>query len=254
MIEKINFAVLTYLMYVPISIAITVWVARTLFVNGRIFLVDTFHGDESLADSVNRLLLIGFYLINIGYIVLALQIMGDVLDFRGVIEELSTKVGRIILILAGMHFFNLFVFFKLKNRGKKKKPNHPKSITQIVEQVSSLQDVIQESLDMKEMLPYYNKKGLPMQSPLVLLENKYVIPEMKLHLHGSNVRILTKEEIDNEMITAYIEFIQVIVGKKEAFASFIYHSRHIKVIVKFEEIEKDGIIQWRQLNHKIITQ
>ena len=62
-----------YLAYLGISVALTVWVARTLHKNGRIFLVDSFHGNEGLADSVNHLLVVGFYLVNIGYVTLALR-------------------------------------------------------------------------------------------------------------------------------------------------------------------------------------
>src|SRR5947209_19360890 len=64
----------TYLLYLAISVALTVWVARTLHKNGRIFLVDVFHGNEPLADSVNHLLVVGFYLINLGYVSLALKL------------------------------------------------------------------------------------------------------------------------------------------------------------------------------------
>ena len=66
--------VLTYLVYLGISVAMTIWVARTLHKNGRIFLVDVFHGNEPLADSVNHLLVVGFYLINLGYVSLALKL------------------------------------------------------------------------------------------------------------------------------------------------------------------------------------
>ncbi|HEX5689818.1 MAG TPA: hypothetical protein VFX76_07445, partial [Roseiflexaceae bacterium] len=69
-----DITVITYLLYLAISIVLTVWVARTLFKNGRIFLVDVFRGDERLADSVNHLLVVGFYLINLGYISLALKL------------------------------------------------------------------------------------------------------------------------------------------------------------------------------------
>ena len=68
-----NFVVLGYLIYLAISITLTIWVARSLFKNGRVFLVDTFLGDEKLADSVNHLLLIGFYLINFGYVSMILK-------------------------------------------------------------------------------------------------------------------------------------------------------------------------------------
>jgi hypothetical protein len=113
-----NYVILTYAIYAPLTIGLTVWVARTLFTNGRVFLVDIFHGNELLADSVNKLLVVGFYLINIGYAVYTLQIFGEINNAQVVIEKLSVKLGAIILILGGMHFFNLFVFFKLRRRAK----------------------------------------------------------------------------------------------------------------------------------------
>tara|TARA_B100001245_G_scaffold156405_1_gene117410 strand:- start:34 stop:399 length:366 start_codon:yes stop_codon:yes gene_type:complete len=113
-----NYSILTYGVYLPITVILTVWVAKTLFNNGRIFLVDIFHGNEELADSVNKLLIVGFYLINVGYAVFTLQIIGDIDSVQAVIEKLSLKVGAIILILGAMHFFNLFVFFRLRNRAK----------------------------------------------------------------------------------------------------------------------------------------
>lgn len=64
--QPADYTLWTYLAYVVISVAMTVWVARTLHRNGRIFLVDSFHGNEKLADSVNHLLVVGFYLINVG--------------------------------------------------------------------------------------------------------------------------------------------------------------------------------------------
>jgi hypothetical protein len=113
-----NYFIISYAIYLVLAIALTIWVAWTLFKNGRVFLVDIFHGNEQLADSVNHLLLVGFYLINIGYAVYTLRIMGDISSSQAVIEKLSLKLGAIILILGGMHFFNLFVFFKLRSRAK----------------------------------------------------------------------------------------------------------------------------------------
>ena len=111
-----NPIVWTYLAYLTISVSLTVWVARTLHKNGRIFLVDSFHGNEQLADSINHLLLVGFYLINIGYVTLALK-YGDKPDnLQEGLETLSTKVGAVLLILGAMHFFNLYVFSKMRRR------------------------------------------------------------------------------------------------------------------------------------------
>src|ERR687894_1957603 len=106
----------THLIYLPLSIALTIWVARTLHKNGRVFLVDVFHGNEALADSVNHLLVVGFYLINFGYVSLALRIGYDVTSLREGIEALSWKVGLVLVVLGGMHFFNLFVFSRIRRR------------------------------------------------------------------------------------------------------------------------------------------
>jgi hypothetical protein len=106
----------TYLIYLAISIALTVWVARTLHKNGRVFLVDVFHGNEPLADSVNHLLVVGFYLINLGYVSLALKLGYDVESAQAGIEALSAKVGMVLVVLGGMHFFNLFIFSRMRRR------------------------------------------------------------------------------------------------------------------------------------------
>ena len=106
----------TYLLYLTISIALTVWVARTLHKNGRVFLVDVFHGNEPLADSVNHLLVVGFYLINLGYVSLALKLGYDVQTTQEGIEALSVKVGMVLIVLGGMHFFNLFIFSRMRRR------------------------------------------------------------------------------------------------------------------------------------------
>ena len=111
-----NAAVWTYFAYLLISIALTVWVARTLHKNGRIFLVDSFHGNEALADSVNHLLVVGFYLVNVGFVTLAMKRGGTPEDTQGALEVLSTKVGWVLLILGFMHFFNLLVFSKMRRR------------------------------------------------------------------------------------------------------------------------------------------
>lgn len=107
----------TYLVYLAISIALTVWVARTLHRNGRIFLVECFRGNAELADSVNHLLVVGFYLINIGYVALALKYGVAAEDTQRALETLSTKVGLVLLVLGFMHFFNLAVFALLRRRG-----------------------------------------------------------------------------------------------------------------------------------------
>src|SRR5437588_11286342 len=109
-----NTIVVTYISYLCLSVALTVWVAQTLHKNGRIFLVDVFHSNEALADSVNHLLVVGFYLINFGFVCLALKLTDAVPDARGAIEALASKVGMVLLVLGGMHFFNLAALSKIR--------------------------------------------------------------------------------------------------------------------------------------------
>ena len=112
----ITLTVWTYIIYLIISIALTVWVANTLHKNGRIFLVDSFLGNEKLADSVNHLLVVGFYLINIGYVTLALKYGAKANDLQQVFEALSTKIGAVLLILGAMHFLNIATFSQMRKR------------------------------------------------------------------------------------------------------------------------------------------
>ena len=105
-----------YLSYLAISITLTIWVARTLHRSGRVFLLEAFHGNASLADSVNQLLVVGFYLINAGYIALALKTADPLSSFRGVIELESGKIGVVLLILGVMHFFNMLILARMRHR------------------------------------------------------------------------------------------------------------------------------------------
>jgi hypothetical protein len=121
-----SYILICYSIYLVLTVILTIWVAHTLFRNGRVFLIDIFHGNEELAKAVNNLLLVGFYLVNIGYAVYTLRIGYDIGNTRLLVEELSLKLGAIILILGGMHFFNMFVFFKLRKRAllEKKAETH----------------------------------------------------------------------------------------------------------------------------------
>ena len=118
--EGINTTVVvtTYISYVVLSVILTVWVAQTLHKNGRVFLVDVFNGNEALADSVNHLLVVGFYLINFGYVSLALKMSSYPVNAATGIESLSWKIGLVLLVLGGMHFFNLLIFNRIHHRPK----------------------------------------------------------------------------------------------------------------------------------------
>ena len=107
-----------YAVYLAVSLTVTMWVARTLHRNGRVFLVDAFHGNAELADSVNQLLVVGFYLINVGYVTLVLSTTASLTDLRHAIELVCDKLGVVLLVLGIMHFFNLLVLHKMRRRGQ----------------------------------------------------------------------------------------------------------------------------------------
>ncbi|GCD98497.1 hypothetical protein [Embleya hyalina] len=112
-----DMTVLTYAIYLVISIALTVWVARTLSRNGQIFLQDVLRGREELAAAVNHLLVVGFYLVNLGFVALYLKVGDTVDDARGSVEALSVKLGTVSLVLGGLHLLNVYVLSRIRQRG-----------------------------------------------------------------------------------------------------------------------------------------
>ena len=125
-----NPTVITYLIYLAISIALTVWVARTLSSNGQAFLDDAFNKDVGLAESVNQLLVVGFYLVNFGYVALNLKLHQEILDTRASIEALSVQIGLVLLVLGGMHFFNLYIFSRIRRKNQENFIPPPVALTE----------------------------------------------------------------------------------------------------------------------------
>ncbi|WP_439571014.1 hypothetical protein [Sphingomonas sp.] len=96
-----------YALYLAITIALTIWVARTLSRNGIVFLMQCFGQNETLAHSTNHLLVVGFYLINLGFITLTLSLGSEPTTVPEAIRFLSSKVGLAVIVLGAMHFFNM---------------------------------------------------------------------------------------------------------------------------------------------------
>jgi hypothetical protein len=111
--------VIAYLIYLPVSIMLTLYVAHTLFKNGKIFMLDIFHGKQDIAFSTNKLFEIGFYLLNIGFALLILRIDNRIYSYQGMIEALSVKLGWFSIYLGIMLFFNLYMFFRGRKASKK---------------------------------------------------------------------------------------------------------------------------------------
>jgi hypothetical protein len=119
---SMNTSLSIYTAYFLVSLGMTIWVAHTLHKNGRLFLIEAFSGNQEMADSVNHLLLVGFYLINLGFILLFLRVGSKPADIVEGIEYISTKLGIVILVLGGMHFFNMFNFSRMRKKGLAHRP------------------------------------------------------------------------------------------------------------------------------------
>lgn len=111
-----DWTVITYVGYLAVAVPVTVWVARTLVANGTTFLADVFDGRADLAGAVNHLLVVGFYLLNVGFVLLFLRVDDAVPDASGMLETLSVKLGVVLLVVGAVHFANILVFNSIRRR------------------------------------------------------------------------------------------------------------------------------------------
>ena len=110
----------TYFIYLILAIAITIAVAQTLSKNGELFLIDGFDGNIDLAKSINHMLVVGFYLVNLGFAFMQLETHRTLITVDQALVFLSQKLGFVMFVLGGVHFFNLLIINKFKNHQKEK--------------------------------------------------------------------------------------------------------------------------------------
>ncbi|KQX10261.1 hypothetical protein [Flavobacterium sp. Root420] len=107
-----------YAIYLPIALFLTYYVSKTLFKNGKIFMLDIFKGREDIAEATNKLFETGFYLLNIGFALMILEMHLYDNNYQELIERLSYKIGGFSIYLGIMLFFNLYFFFRGKRKAK----------------------------------------------------------------------------------------------------------------------------------------
>jgi hypothetical protein len=111
-----------YLMYLAISLGITIWVGMTLRRSGRKFLIRSLDS-EDMADTVNQLLQIGFYLANVGYIAAVFRSWDPLNTTEAVLEATIPKLGGVMLILGLVHLFNMLILARMRRAGGDARPN-----------------------------------------------------------------------------------------------------------------------------------
>lgn len=103
-----------YLTYLAITVPVTLWVARTLSRNGAVFLRDVYADQPDLADAINQLLVVGFYLLNLGFVLIVLRAGGDPGDAAAMIAGVSLQVGAVLVVVAFVHLVNISVFTSMR--------------------------------------------------------------------------------------------------------------------------------------------
>ncbi len=107
---------IAYILYLIATWLITVHVGWNLYKNGRIYILNLLHGDEALTDAINRILLTGYYLLNLGYATLMITQWQTIETLATVISSICGMVGNILLLLAAIHFINMTVIFWLSKK------------------------------------------------------------------------------------------------------------------------------------------
>lgn len=116
--NSLNF--IAYIIYLPIVILLTWYVAHTLFRNSKVFMIDIFHNKEDIAFSTNSLFKTGFYLLNLGFALWIMEISAEIFDSRTLLEILSAKIGGFSIYLGLMLFVNLYLFFRGRRISKER--------------------------------------------------------------------------------------------------------------------------------------
>jgi hypothetical protein len=111
-----NYNILSYIIYLAGTLFVILWVGGTLYRNGKPFLLMCLDGDQSLAAAINKMLITGYYLLNIGYAIITLKIWEKISTPLEFVNVLAYKLGLIVLILGIMHFINVSVLLARRGR------------------------------------------------------------------------------------------------------------------------------------------
>jgi hypothetical protein len=110
--------VTVYCVYAGVSVGLTIWLARTLSKSGEVFLDDVFVDNPRMAPAVNRLLVVGFYLLNLGYAFVTLKAGADTLTPVQAMETLAAKLGALLISLGVIHFGNMYLVHRIRRRSQ----------------------------------------------------------------------------------------------------------------------------------------
>jgi len=107
-----NLNIIGYVIYLLITTFIIIKVGKICYRNGNIYVAQLIPEHEDLCQKTNQVLLIGYYLLNLGYCAMTLISWDKIISYSQLIEIISTKTATIICIIAMLHYFNIFIITK----------------------------------------------------------------------------------------------------------------------------------------------
>jgi len=108
-----------YIVFLAVTVFIIGKVGMVFFRNGRLFILSLFHNDAAFTDHTNRLLLLGYYLLNIGYAFVSIRTWPAVSSAAVLIATLGTRIGVLLVLLAVVHYINMTVLYLLSHSARK---------------------------------------------------------------------------------------------------------------------------------------
>lgn len=122
-----NYNLLSYLIYGCITICIIYYVGKLFHQNGKVFILLLFHQNKTLTDTTNNLLLMAYYLFNIGYSIFQFSSWKTISAVDTMIATIGIKIGLLIIILAITHYFNMSLIYILSKKNINQSPQNLKS-------------------------------------------------------------------------------------------------------------------------------
>jgi hypothetical protein len=105
-----------YFSYLGLTVALIVWLARTLHRSGSVFLQEAFRDNPAVIHAVSHLLDVGFYLTTIGYVTITFRGYWPLDTWLDVVQVESVRLGFFLLFLGFVHLFNLLLLAIFRRR------------------------------------------------------------------------------------------------------------------------------------------
>ncbi|SHM22471.1 hypothetical protein [Flavobacterium chilense] len=107
-----NFNIIGYFIYLGITIFIILKVGKICYKNGNIYVADLIPNHADICQKINQVLLLAYYLLNIGYCAMTLISWQKIVSFSQLIETIGIKTSIIVFIISILHYLNIFIITK----------------------------------------------------------------------------------------------------------------------------------------------